>query len=261
MMITLTTDFGLQDAFVGIMKGVIASINPRARVVDLTHGIPAQNILAGGLVLRHAVQYFPPGTIHVAVVDPGVGGARRPLLIQCGETYFIGPDNGVLSPAVADRTPDRIICLSNSDYHLKPTSATFHGRDIFAPAAAHVSLGVPASAFGETLETLENLRVPEPVREAGKISAEIIYIDHFGNLFTNIRETDLTLKAGKALEIMFGDELYRVHIAANYVSTPGREFVALRNSWGVLEIAAPWGNAQQRLSAKIGDRIRIAIGE
>ena len=149
MIITLTTDFGLQDAFVCVMKGVIASINAQVRVVDLTHGIPAQDILAGALTLRHSIAYFPAGTIHVGLIDPGVGSARVPLLIECGGNYFIGPDNGVLSLAIDERHPARITRLSNPAYQLQPASATFHGRDIFAPAAAHLSRGVSPSAYGE----------------------------------------------------------------------------------------------------------------
>ena len=149
MIITLTTDFGLQDAFVGIMKGVIATINPQARVIDVTHGIPGQSIIAGALTLRHAAEYFPAGTIHVGVVDPGVGSTRLPLLIASRGNYFVGPDNGLFSLVVGSRDPDSITWLSNTDYHLHPTSATFHGRDIFAPVAAHLSRGVPVNAFAK----------------------------------------------------------------------------------------------------------------
>src|SRR5215467_14046965 len=137
MLITLTTDFGSADPFVGIMKGVIAGIHADAQVVDISHGVPPQDLVAGALILRHSVPYFPCGTIHVVVVDPGVGSERRPLLIQCDGNYFVGPDNGVLSLALEGRNPTRIIHLSNPVYHLQPTSTTFHGRDIFAPAAAY----------------------------------------------------------------------------------------------------------------------------
>jgi len=142
MLITLTTDFGHRDPFVGIMKGVIAGINPKAQVIDLTHGIPPQDVMAAALALRHSVAYFPRDSIHVVVVDPGVGGSRRPLLIESAGNYFIGPDNGVLSLATAAAESLQVFELSNPDYRLEPTSATFHGRDIFAPAAAHLSLGV-----------------------------------------------------------------------------------------------------------------------
>src|SRR5574341_2016219 len=146
MLITLTTDFGYSDPFVGIMKGVIARINPNAQVIDLSHGIPPQDIMAGALVLRHSVSYFPRGAVHVAIVDPGVGGARRPLLIECDGSYFVGPDNGLLSLALEDKQPARIVELSNPSYHLQSASKTFHGRDIFAPVAAYLSLGIAAAA-------------------------------------------------------------------------------------------------------------------
>jgi S-adenosylmethionine hydrolase len=257
MIITLTTDFGLQDSFVGIMKGVIAAINPQVTVVDLTHGVPAHNILAGALTLRHAVDYFPPGTIHVAVVDPGVGSARLPLLIQCPERYLIGPDNGLLSLAVGDREPTAVVCLSNPEYHLKPTSATFHGRDIFAAAAAHLSRGVSADAFGERLATFEKLTMPKPGRDPGVINGEIVYIDHFGNLFTNLSGPDLTNGPQATVEIQLGGR-FRIHgIAPAYASGVEGELVAIINSWGVLEIAAAGGNAQQRTAAKVGDPVQI----
>src|SRR5688572_20975548 len=169
MLITLTTDFGYQDSFVGIMKGVIAGINPQALVIDITHGIPAHDIRAAALSLQHSVGYFPPRTIHVAVVDPGVGSTRRPVLIECAENYFIGPDNGVLSLAVANRAPIRVVHLANSAYQRHPTGTTFHGRDIFAPAAAHLSLGVPPDVFGEALVDFVQLALPGIVRRGGSI--------------------------------------------------------------------------------------------
>src|SRR6266496_3234948 len=152
MLITLTTDFGQKDSFVGIMKGVIAGINPQAHVIDITHGIPPQDILAGALTLRHAVRYFPRGSIHVAVVDPGVGSARLPLLIEGDGNYFIGPDNGGLSLGVEN----------------------------FAPAAAHLSVGVSPMALGEALGNFAKLALPEVARQDRSIEGEIVYIDSFG---------------------------------------------------------------------------------
>ncbi len=177
MLITLTTDFGIKDPFVGIMKGVIARINPQAIVVDLTHGIPPQNILAAAMTLRHAVKYFPQQTIHVVVVDPGVGSTRRPLLVTVDKSYFIGPDNGVLSLAWEGRQPNRIVHLSNLAYYLKPTSGTFHGRDIFAPVAAYLSLGIVPAAFGETLDDYIHIGWPEVVRAERSLTGEVVYID------------------------------------------------------------------------------------
>jgi S-adenosylmethionine hydrolase len=256
MLITLTTDFGYSDPYVGIMKGVIAGISPQARVIDLSHGIPPQNVMAGALVLRHAVSYFPRGTVHVAVVDPGVGGARRPILIESEGSYFIGPDNGVLSLALEGKQPDRVIHLTNSTYHLRPTSATFHGRDIFTSVAAYLALGVAAPAFGEPLESLARLKFPEVSRTARRLQGEIVYIDHFGNLFTNIRERDLTGLAADQLVVSVGDVAIRGW-ASNYAAAAPGEFVALINSWGLLEIALCEGSAERRAAARVGDKISV----
>lgn len=258
MLITLTTDFGLQDSFVGVMKGVIAGINPQARVIDLTHGLPAQNVMAGALTLRHALAYFPRGAIHVAVLDPGVGGARRPVLIECDGRYFIGPDNGLLSLAVGDKTPSYIVQLSNPAYHLEPISATFHGRDIFAPVAAHLSLGVPVSAFGERLDNFQRLALPKIVRKANERLGEIIYIDNFGNLFTNFQEHDLTGLPGAQFAIAVG-AVRVAGLAPNYAAAEEGGFVAVINSWGLLEIAVYRGNAEQLSGAKIGDIVRLTV--
>ena len=260
MLITLTTDFGLKDAFVGVMKGVIAGIDPQARVIDLAHGTPAQNILAGALTLRYSIAYFPPGTIHVAVVDPGVGSARLPLLIECAGSYFIGPDNGVLSLAIGDREPTAIRSLANPAYRLQPTSATFHGRDIFAPAAAYLSRGVPPAEFGEKLPMFQRLRLPKPTHGPREITGEIIYIDHFGNLFTNIEERDLTRLADTPYEIVIGAGVRVSGIAPHYASANPGDLVGIINSWGLLEIAAPRKSAQQRAAAKIGEQVKITIG-
>jgi S-adenosylmethionine hydrolase len=256
MMITLTTDFGLQDSFAGLVKGVIVGINPAVIVVDLTHGIPAQDVVGGALTLRHSIGYFPQGTIHVAVVDPGVGGARRPLLIECDGSYLIGPDNGLLSLAVGDKKPSLVVELSNPAYHLRPTSVTFHGRDVFAPVAAHLSLGVPITAFGPRLDTFHRLALPKVYRTATEKAGEIIYIDGFGNLFTNIEENDLKGLAANQIEITLG-AIRIAGLAPNYVATNVGHFVAVVNSWGLLEIAVCQGNAQQKSGAKIGDQVRV----
>jgi S-adenosyl-L-methionine hydrolase (adenosine-forming) len=256
MLITLTTDFGLQDGFVGIMKGVIATINPQVQVIDLTHGIPAQDILAGALTLRHAAAYFPRGTIHVAVVDPGVGSARRPLLIESDGNYFIGPDNGLLSLAVENKMPTHVVELSNPAYHLEPTSATFHGRDIFAPVAAHLSLGVAVTAFGDELETFDHLRLPKVTWASNELHGEIIYIDSFGNLFTNIQEHDLKGLSGREFAVSIG-ALRMPGPVRSYAAAATGDYVAVVNSWGLLEIAVYRGNARKRSGAIIGDRVKL----
>jgi S-adenosyl-L-methionine hydrolase (adenosine-forming) len=256
MVVTLTTDFGYKDPFASIMKGVIAGINPLARVIDLSHGIAPQDVMGAALILRFSVNDFPRGSIHVAVVDPGVGSARRPLLIESGGNYFIGPDNGVLSLALADDPPDRIIHLSNAAYHRHPPSPTFHGRDIFAPVAAHLSLGTDPRAFGEPVQDFARSAWPGITKSPTGLIGEIVYIDGFGNLFTNITKRELEALSHHNLAISVGDVVIQ-GLVTNYAAGRIGSAVALINSWGLLEIAVYQGNAQQRCGAWIGDKIQI----
>ncbi len=257
MLITLTTDFGLRDPFVGIMKGVISRINPQAMIIDLTHEIPPQDILAAAMTLRHAVKYFPQKTVHVAVVDPGVGSARRPLLVAVDDTYFIGPDNGVLSLAWEGRQPNRVVHLSNPTYYLKPTSGTFHGRDVFAPAAGYLSLGIAPEAFGEILDDYIRIGEPGVVKTERSLTGEIVYIDRFGNLFSNIQEQDLIGLGEKNLSVVLGEVTIQ-GLAPNYSAVQSGQPVALINSWGVLEIALNKGDAARRLGVGIGAKVYIS---
>jgi S-adenosylmethionine hydrolase len=258
MLITLTTDFGYQDSFVGVMKGVILGINARARIVDLSHGIPAQDIGVAALMLRHAVSYFPDATIHVVVVDPAVGSARRPLLMQTENRYLMGPDNGVLSLALGRSEPNSIVCLSNPAYHLKPTGTTFHGRDIFSPVAAYLSLGVPPAAFGERVEEFVRLPLPTARKSRRGIEGEILYVDVFGNLFTNIEERDLAGLPRDKVTISLG-AISISGLASSYSTARAGDYVAVINSWGVLEIAVYKGSAQARAPAKVGDKVQVRI--
>ncbi|MBI2360764.1 MAG: SAM-dependent chlorinase/fluorinase [Deltaproteobacteria bacterium] len=254
--ITLLSDFGYKDPFVGVMKGVIFGINPDARVIDLSHGIRPQDVMAGALALRHSAPYFPPGAIHVAVVDPGVGTERRPLLIEAEDRFFIGPDNGLLSLALEGKSPRRIIEVANAAYHLKPTSATFHGRDIFAPVAAHLSLGILPTDLGPARGDFHRLPWPKLKTTGLAIQGEIIYIDGFGNLVTNIEEQALKRLCAEKLILSVGSLSIR-GLAANYSSADERGYVALVNSWGLLEIALYKGHAQRSCGAKIGDKVHI----
>ncbi|MFQ5681755.1 MAG: S-adenosyl-l-methionine hydroxide adenosyltransferase family protein [Candidatus Binatia bacterium] len=255
-LITLTTDFGYKDPFVGIMKGVIFGINANANVIDLTHGIPPQDLMAGALALRHSFPFFPTETIHVAVVDPGVGTERRPLLIQSKDCFFIGPDNGILSLVLAGEEPRRIIQLSNETYHLRPNSGTFHGRDIFAPVAGYLSLGIPPQDFGVQVEGFEILSWPKVVKTGCSIQGEIIYVDGYGNLVTNVKEHDLEGIAPEDLMLSLGNLTVR-GLARNYASGGGKDYVLLINSWGLLEISSFKGNAHLGSGGKIGDIILI----
>jgi S-adenosyl-L-methionine hydrolase (adenosine-forming) len=256
MIITLTTDFGYKDPFVGIMKGVIASINPRAHVIDLSHGVAPQDIMGGALVLRHAVSYFPQGSIHVVVVDPGVGSARRPLLIETSQGYFIGPDNGVLSLALTDDRIMRIIDLSHGAFHRQPISATFHGRDMFAPAAAHLSLTGDAAQLGVTIGDFARITWPQVEPWSAGWQGQIVYIDNFGNLFTNVTQQHVAQLQDTRPTIALGDIV--IHgLADNYTAGAPGDYIALINSWGLLEIAVCQENAQRLSGARIGDKIYI----
>lgn len=258
MLITLTTDFGYQDPFVGVMKGVIAAINPRAQVIDLTHGVPSQNVVAAALMLQHSLRYFAAGTVHVVVVDPGVGSVRKPILVEHEDSYFVGPDNGVLSLALEGKAPERIIELTNAEYHLEQVSNTFHGRDIFAPVAAHLSLGVPTTEFGKPLDTLVNLFMPQVLRDENRLEGEIIYTDSFGNLFTNIRERDLTGLPRERFQVSLAG-VPLGGLVTTYAGASAGEFACLFNSWGLLEIAVNKDSARQRTGAKIGDKVTVTV--
>jgi S-adenosyl-L-methionine hydrolase (adenosine-forming) len=256
--ITLTTDFGYADPFVGIMKGAILCITPNLHIVDLNHGIAPQDIRAAALTLAASVDYFPQGTIHVAVVDPGVGSERRPILIHSGGQYFVGPDNGVFSFALKDKQSLLIVHLSNEAYFLQPKSRTFHGRDIFAPVAAHLAAGVPVAEFGAPSKDWVSLPWPAVERAGAAIVGEVLYIDRFGNLFTNIHERDLTGVAEEKIRVHL-NEVKIQGLAQNYAAGARKTYIALVNSWGLVEIASYKDSAASRSQARIGDKVRVEL--
>jgi S-adenosylmethionine hydrolase len=268
--ITLTTDFGLKDPWAGIMKGVILSINQGARVVDITHLVAPQNILEGAFVLSQSCPRFPAGTIHLAVVDPGVGGKREPILIETEGFFLIGPDNGLFSLALEKEKAKRVIRLTRREYFLKDISSTFHGRDIFAPVAAHLSLGVDPASFGEPLETAPcTLEVPRPWKGDGTVAGEVIYVDTFGNLITNISSHDVeplkeTRPPGlhiieviiKGVRIEGISETYTT--GAEKQGPPGPP-IAVIGSSNLLEIACFRAKASELLGAGVGERVDIRV--
>lgn len=264
--VTLLTDFGTADYFVGALKGAILSVNRRARVVDITHEIPAHDVEAGAFTLLAAYSSFPPRTIHVAVVDPGVGSARRPLLIAARGHFFVGPDNGLFSYVCDGAADARFYHLTNEKFFRQPLSRTFHGRDIFAPVAGALSRNVPPSEFGELISgDVRRLAPLAPVREReGAWSARIIHIDRFGNLITNISRRELTeerLAEGVRLEIG-GREIssFREFYAEAATARAG-ELFAIWGSAGFLEIAANCASAAQLLGASRGQLVRVAGGK
>src|SRR5574337_20278 len=191
--ITLLTDFGNQDAYVGIMKGVIAGINPLANIIDICHDIPPQDIFNGAYLLSTSYKYFPEGTIHVAIVDPGVGSQRDIVCVEAQHHIFLVPNNGILSFIAQEEKPKSIFRVTNNRYCLPSPSNTFHGRDVFAPVAAHLSLGIKPQQLGMKVNQLEQLDIPKPhYKKTGQLEGQIIYIDRFGNLITNITREHTT---------------------------------------------------------------------
>lgn len=250
--ITLTTDFGTSGHYVAAMKGVIYSINPAATVVDITHQIPPQNVRRGAAVLAEASRWFPPGTIHVAVVDPGVGTDRAIVYADVGRQHFIAPDNGLLSRVAACEEPARLIRLEQPEFWLADVSSTFHGRDIMAPVAARLSLGLDPARLGPPLERLLLLPRPEPVCQGNCIEGQVVDVDSFGNLITNIQKQHLEAIANPdQLTIHVGREQVAGIVAAYGVKSPGT-LVALVGSSGCLEVAEVGGSAAKRLQAQEG---------
>jgi hypothetical protein len=252
-MIALTTDFGLTDPWVGIMKGVIATRAPGVPVIDVSHGIPPQDVLAGALVLRHAAPWFPPRTIHVAVVDPGVGSERRALCVETERALFVGPDNGLLSLAAPETAIRRVIELTDERFFLAPRSRTFHGRDVFAPVAAALATGLDPAALGPVRPDVERLVLPEPRRLGGTVSGEIIYVDRFGNLTTNLGPDAIPDGAAR---VRIGDA-HTAGVSTSYSAVARGALIAVVNSWGLLEIALRDGSAREHLGARVGTTVTV----
>lgn len=252
--ITLITDFGTRDWFVGTMKGVIACITPKARVIDLTHDLPPGDIRGGAFALAASCRFFPRGTVHVAVVDPGVGSRRKAIAAKTVSGSFVGPDNGVLSRALAKEKVTAIHALENEAYFLQPVSQTFHGRDVFAPVAAHLSRGVPIQKLGPALKDFVRLEWPEPRRQRGGIEGEVVYIDRFGNAVTNLESRLLQYSAGASCEV-HAKRRRVCPLKTFYQAVAPKTLVALLGSSGFLEIAANGASAQNLLGIRIGDRV------
>lgn len=258
--ITLTTDFGLADGYIAAVKGVILGINPQAVLVDISHQIAPQNITQAAFVLSTAYKYFPPQTVHLVIIDPGVGTKRRAIILKTPQYYFVAPDNGVLSHIVNDYSASsakpglEAVAITNPKYWRSPVSRTFHGRDIFAPVAAHISLGVALKELGEPISSIAHLPLIEIHTEPdGSLIGQIIHIDGFGNLITNIKESDLP--RGK-VSIGIGNKLIS-GLSPNYAQ--GEKLLALIGSSGYLEIAVKEGSAAEYLNAAVGTQIKVKI--
>ena len=257
--ITLTTDFGTSDTYVGVMKGVILSINPNVRIVDLTHAIPPQDIYEAAFSIYGAHSYFPKGTIHIIVVDPGVGSDRQAIVSRIDGAFFVCPDNGVLSYLLQNvgnegGQPIDSVAIQNSAYYLPEVSNTFHGRDIFAPVAAHLSLGVSLDDIGPPVQTLVQLPIPKIDISGDTLIGQIIKIDRFGNLITNISKGafEAFLNDDATYEIRVGNaSLNRLNSA--YADAEIGEPLAIMGSLALLEIAVNGGNAEKQFGLKRGE--------
>ena len=257
--ITLISDFGLSDVYVGVMKGAIAQINPNLTMVDLTHQIPPQNIIAARFCLLNAYLYFPQGTVHMAVVDPGVGSTRRAIAVEFAAGFLVGPDNGLFSGILGYSPAACAVELTNSNYWRTPKpAATFHGRDIFAPVAAHLASGVPVNELGRKIDlaTLVQLDLPELVVSANSITGCIQYIDRFGNLITNIPATYVQGKTWFAIVVGL-----TIPGRETYSHSPVGSAIALIGSHGWVEIAINCGNAQMQLQLNWGARVDIVLDQ
>ncbi len=268
--ITLLTDFGLTDSYVGAMKGVILGINPDTQLVDLTHQVSPQDVLQGAFLLGQAWSFFPAGTIHVTVVDPGVGTERRALLVRGKDHWLLAPDNGLLTFALPPEQTDRAVfqpysadvpggfhayVLTNQRYWRQPVSATFHGRDIFAPVAAHLSLGVAPEELGEPVDTLTRLAVPVPQWQGDTLQAHVLHVDRFGNVVTTVPAEAL---AGVTdIEAELNGTRVR-GLVSTYAQ--GEGLAVLIGSHGYLEVALTNGSAADMLGARVGDELLVRRG-
>lgn len=256
--ITLTSDFGYGGEYVGVMKGVILRINPKCQLIDITHQISPQNIFQASLVLQNSYSFFPKGTIHMVIVDPGVGTARRPIIIKKEGYFFVGPDNGVFTPIIKEGkfTAFEITFRPSLKW---PESSTFHGRDIFAPTAAYLSLGKEAQKFGPPIANLQRLDWPLPVLKGQKVIGQILLADPFGNLITNItRDFFESQIASRRFQIK-GKGWSISCLQKTYDQVPVGQPLALFGSAGFLEIAINRGNASQALQLKPGDSFIINL--
>jgi S-adenosylmethionine hydrolase len=257
--ITLLTDFGIKDPYVASMKGVILNVNPQCTLIDITHHVNPHDFQEGAFLLAKTYSYFPKGTIHLAVVDPGVGGARKPILLVTQNYLFVGPDNGLFTLVAKRESVKQVIDLTNKKYFLPQINTTFHGRDIFAPVAAYLSLGIPSKTFGKKLDHWVKLNFKEPVVRGKKLFGEILLIDHFGNLISDIDQARfINFTKGHPFVIRIGEKAIS-NIKKGYWEGKKQEAIALFGSGGFLEISINEGNAQRVLKVKKGEPITIII--
>ena len=258
--ITLTTDFGHRDPYVASMKGVILSLCPEAVIVDITHEVPKFDVRAGALIMAQATIWFPEGTVHVGVVDPGVGTARRAIVAVSEHYFFVGPDNGLLMLAAMRDGLKAVYAIENRELVLERVSKTFHGRDIFAPVAARLASGLRPEEVGPVVEDYVVPSFAEPELAGGELRGEVMYVDGFGNLITNIPEgllAELGISDGSELSVEVGGRALRLKLRSAYGEARPGELMAIIDSWGMLELAVNLGSAAEALGARPGDKVVV----
>ena len=256
--ITLTTDFGTQDHYVSVMKAVILGIAPSARLIDISHDIPPQDIMAGAWVIRNAAFAFPKGSIHLVVIDPGVGTDRKPIALKIKDQFFVGPDNGIFS-LITNEYTFKAYKLNKSDYWRKHRSRTFHGRDIFIPVAAHLSEGVNLSEMGDPIKELVSYHWAVPISDKDGVQGWVIHIDRYGNLITNITEQLLEETAGRRKVRVYVGNTIIDHMVNTFGDVQPGEPVAFIGSSGMLEVGINKGNAAEMLGVDKGAQISLVL--
>jgi S-adenosylmethionine hydrolase len=256
--ITLTTDFGFRDPYVAEIKAVILSISPNARIVDVTHEVDKFSIRMGAYVLACAAPYFPEGTVHLAVVDPGVGTRRRAILIQTRNSFFIGPDNGVLALAAKRQGVGHVFEITNQKLMFSRISNTFHGRDIFAPVAAHLTNGTKPEEIGPEIQKILTAKFARVIKRKDSLIGEVLHIDGFGNIITNIEEKELSsMNIKETVVVKFRNVKFRVKFCRTYAEVEKQEALGIVGSHSFLEISVNQGNAADKFKVKSGDRIAL----
>lgn len=257
--VTLITDFGHRGEYVGAMKGAILKVNPRCQIADITHAITPQNIPEASLILGNCYSYFPKGTVHVVVVDPGVGSKRRPIVLRKKDYLFVGPDNGVFSSILSGEGESAGYEITRKTFFLSPVSRTFHGRDIFAPVAGHLSRGLRPQEVGPRIRDFVRLEFPRPRQEGNRFIGQVLWADSFGNLITNFPQEEFEDKLTDHSFVIKGRKWRIDRLDPIYSQGRPRKPMALFGSSGRLEIAINQGNAQSELGLKAGDKIIIKI--
>jgi S-adenosylmethionine hydrolase len=262
--ISLLSDFGHKDPYVAEMKAVILSINPTARIIDVTHEIGKFNIRMGAYILASAAPYFPKNTVHVAVVDPGVGTKRRPVIVETSRSFYVGPDNGLLMLAAQKEHIKNVYSIDNPAYMLQETSKTFHGRDIFAPAAAHLTEGNEPSSFGAAIHDYVVPEFAKPDQRNGGLHGVVLHVDDFGNIISNISKEDVEkvgIITGSTLLLRLGNKTVTLPFCSAYCNVPAGASLVLIGGSNFLEVAVNQDSAFRTFGAKVGDKFCVSEAE